>query len=44
MGKEINVAYGYGKNKKRNMCFVTRVAISYKFINVNTVNKVQERS
>lgn len=32
MGKEINVAYGYGKNKKGNMCFVTRVAIGYKFI------------
>ena len=26
MGKEINVAYGYGENKKK-MCVVTRIAI-----------------
>lgn len=27
--------------KKINMCFVTRVGIGYKFINVDTVNRVE---
>lgn len=29
------------KIKKRNMCFVTRVVIGYKFINVDSVNRVE---
>ena len=29
------------KIQKKHMCFVTRVAIGYKFINMNTVNRAQ---